>query len=80
MATNSQLTENLLGVHVVEEAVGGELGPILAPDIMVQHLQLGLALVKLGEVALLQGNPGMHLVDLQRENWVLAPWTTQGAG
>jgi hypothetical protein len=58
-------TEHLLGVDVVEEPVGGELLPVLATDVVVEHLQLGLALVELGEVPLLQGYPGMDLVHLQ---------------
>ncbi len=58
-------TKHLLGVDVVEEPVGGELLPVLAPDIVVEHLQLGLALVELGEVPLLQRYPGMDLVHLQ---------------
>jgi hypothetical protein len=32
---------------------------------VVEHLQLGLALVELGEVPLFQGYPGMDLVHLQ---------------
>ena len=35
---------HLQGVHVVQDPVGRELGLVVAPDIVIQHLQLGLAL------------------------------------
>ena len=33
-------TCGLPGVHVVEDAVGGELEPVVAADVVVEHLEL----------------------------------------
>ena len=61
-------TCGLPGVHVVEDAVGGELEPVVAADVVVEHLELRLALVELSVVAFLQRDPRVGFVHFDCKN------------
>ena len=56
-----------LQVHVVQDAVGGELHLVAAEACGVELLELGLALVVLVHVLALQSHTGVRLVNMYGE-------------